>query len=835
MSYPIISRLVTLLFSLLFISFIQAQVLISEQEYDSLKSNNLLHQFPGVQVSYDWSNSENAYWPELETPRSSRSSSGCGCYIEPDTSYTLAMQPNDDGSQVIAIPFQFCFYGTSYDSLYINNNGNISFGAPYITFSGVAFPSNQYVMIAPFWGDVDTRGAGEVLYKTTSSSLIINWKDVGYFNSQTDKLSSFQLIITDGTDSLLTGDNNVAFCYKDMQWTTGSASGGTNGFGGTPATVGANKGDGIDFVQFGRFDAPGTLYNGPFDTSQVSWLDNQSFYFNACNSSNIPPVMTGLNQCDTIGSCVGDTFFLDISVLSPEQGQITETQILSAPPSFVLTNNITGNSSDVSGYMIGDINNAGYNVISLMSFDNGTPADTIYTNIVVFVDVVNFEPEILGDTVVCDGDTTTLSLSDVYDSYRWTGGSTDSILQVTGGTYVVTASRGLCSKKDTHIVDIQVLPDPQITGDIEFCENGSTDLAVADTFDLINWSTGSSNPTINVADSGIVKVVVEKWGCDQVDSVNIIINPLPSPTVLGDTSYCLGSNTILSVPGYVSYQWSNGETTSSILVTQSAYYAQVTDAKGCVGNSDTAIVIELNPDERIIGDTTICEGYPIQNTLSGADGNMIYAWSTGDSTQQIDVGVGDYQLVVVDSFGCFDSSSIEIFYIPTPEVDFTISPDSFTVKNGEVIFTDRTLLSSGAIESYEWEFDEIGVEGRSDQWNPIYRYRTKGEKVVTLTVTAENQCIGSLRKDYFILEEIPATNVITPNGDGVNDYLRFTRLEYFPNSELTIFNRWGAVVYSSSDYRNNWNGDDLSDGVYYYILKISKINQTLKGNVTITR
>jgi hypothetical protein len=67
------------------------------------------------------------------------------------------------------------------------------------------------------------------------------------------------------TDPMLPNGNNVAFCYGDMQWTTGSASqGGTGGFGGVPSTVGVNKGDGTNFIQIGRFDASQVhAYDGP--------------------------------------------------------------------------------------------------------------------------------------------------------------------------------------------------------------------------------------------------------------------------------------------------------------------------------------------------------------------------------------------------------------------------------------------------------------------------------------------------------------------------------------------------------------------------------------------
>src|ERR1041385_7175280 len=84
----------------------------------------------------------------------------CSCMIPIDASFQVApflsgAAPefrNDDGSTpAINLPFNFCFYGQQMNSCYINNNGNISFNAPYATFSSFTFPNPNFVMIAPFW------------------------------------------------------------------------------------------------------------------------------------------------------------------------------------------------------------------------------------------------------------------------------------------------------------------------------------------------------------------------------------------------------------------------------------------------------------------------------------------------------------------------------------------------------------------------------------------------------------------------------------------------------------------------------------------------------------
>jgi hypothetical protein len=182
---------------------------------------------------------------------------------DPDADgWTLIMEPNDDSSSSLqSIGFHFDFFGTNFDNLYVNNNGNLSFENPYGTFTAVGFPSVDYHMVAPFWADVDTRNSledlGHVWAKAMAPSrnvYAVAWDNVGYFSEHGDKRNTFMVMISDGNDSDMGSGNNVCFCYSDMQWTTGDASGGSEGFGGTPATVGANKGDGVAYQAFGRYD-----------------------------------------------------------------------------------------------------------------------------------------------------------------------------------------------------------------------------------------------------------------------------------------------------------------------------------------------------------------------------------------------------------------------------------------------------------------------------------------------------------------------------------------------------------------------------------------------------
>ena len=118
--------------------------------------------------------------------------------------FTTVLARNDDGSTgSVGIGFSIDFYGLSAQStLFVNNNGNVTFTGPLSTFTPFGLLTSTIPIIAPFFADVDTRNLGSdvVRYGTGSiggrSVFGVNWIDVGYFGSHADKLNSFQLIIT---------------------------------------------------------------------------------------------------------------------------------------------------------------------------------------------------------------------------------------------------------------------------------------------------------------------------------------------------------------------------------------------------------------------------------------------------------------------------------------------------------------------------------------------------------------------------------------------------------------------------------------------------------------
>ncbi len=179
------------------------------------------------------------------------------------------LHPNDDGSYAgppptagfpavpvdisRAFPSGLNFFGNTYRAMYVNTNGNITFRGALAQFTPAPFPVAMQPMIAPWWGDVDTRGGGQpsrnnICFYVEPNRVVVTWNNVGYYSSHDDRQNDFQLIMTTSNTCATTGDFDVEFRYNRCQWTTGDASGGMGGVGGTPAQVGFDAGDLRNYV-----------------------------------------------------------------------------------------------------------------------------------------------------------------------------------------------------------------------------------------------------------------------------------------------------------------------------------------------------------------------------------------------------------------------------------------------------------------------------------------------------------------------------------------------------------------------------------------------------------
>jgi cysteine-rich repeat protein len=224
--------------------------------------------------------------------------------------------PSDDGSSAaIDITSIFGasglnFFGTSYTSLYVNNNGNLTFAGPLSTFTPFGIAAGSTPIIAAFFADVDTRGThspadSNLVYydlDTVNRVFTATWDLVGYYSGHTDKLNAFQIRLTDRGS----GDFDIEFRYAQLQWTTGDFSGGSGGLGGSVAHAGYSAGDHTNFFEFAESgDQAGMLDL----VNRTNAADPGDFIFEVRNGT--PQicgngVVEGTEECDDGNTVSGD-------------------------------------------------------------------------------------------------------------------------------------------------------------------------------------------------------------------------------------------------------------------------------------------------------------------------------------------------------------------------------------------------------------------------------------------------------------------------------------------------------------------------------------------------
>jgi hypothetical protein len=153
---------------------------------------------------------------------------------------------NDDGwNGPVSLGFNFTMFGVTYNSLYINNNGNVSFGNGISAFVPSGPTGASQPIISPWFDDVDTRGAlsGVVhLQENTPGQLVVTWDNVGYYNSGDNLLDSFQLVLRSDSFNVPVGEGQIGFFYGNMGWEqTGTSQVAAIGFG-----DGAGNGEVLD-------------------------------------------------------------------------------------------------------------------------------------------------------------------------------------------------------------------------------------------------------------------------------------------------------------------------------------------------------------------------------------------------------------------------------------------------------------------------------------------------------------------------------------------------------------------------------------------------------------
>lgn len=352
-----------------------------------------------------------------------------------------------------------------------------------------------------------------------------------------------------------------------------------------------------------------------------------------------------------------------------------------------------------------------YLLVSLFSFGfSYSKADNNPVSKPIKKSLADIEISILGDTVICEGETTTLYVPEGYSSYEWSDGSDDISIRVnTDGIYSVTVTddEGNTGTASVHVT-VNPLPEPFIIGSTLFCEGSSSTLTVDGVYPHYQWSTGSDSIKTIVTQAGTYGVTVtDDSGCKGLATVNVMMFPAPDFTITGDTLICAGNSSTLTVtPAQFKYHWSTGDTTQSITTFNPGVFSvTITNQAQCSSTqSVTVSFIKATPD--ISGDTLSCDGSPL--ALDAGDGYESYQWSDGSTGRTfLALSSGSYCVTVTDQCGSTGSSCVDVIIQLPFTVD--IKGDTAICKNNEsILYTSETYVA------YEWstgsDFQFIAVD-----------------------------------------------------------------------------------------------------------------------------
>ena len=227
-----------------------------------------------------------------------------------------------------------------------------------------------------------------------------------------------------------------------------------------------------------------------------------------------------------------------------------------------------------------------------------------------------------------------------------------------------------------------------------------------------------------------------------------------------------------------------------------------------------------------------------------------------------------YYIKVTDGRGCSQRDSVTLRAYPNPLIEITTDPgDTVYLQNPHVTYSFENLSADSLpLSNFYWVLNST-YNLTSTEPEPRFTYVETGDFNTELKVYNPQGCDTSYYKNIKVEPvKLKIPNVFTPNGDGYNDYFiisldggggtpsggdndrgsrddvpEYENYEplsrYYEASELTIFNRWGRIVYHSKDYQNDWDGDNLSDGTYFYVLKCHGLKQdaTYQGTVMIIK
>lgn len=392
-------------------------------------------------------------------------------------------------------------------------------------------------------------------------------------------------------------------------------------------------------------------------------------------------------------------------------------------------------------------------------------------------------------------------------------------------------------------------------------------------FDIGGGNTASSNltnPTIQFPGYGIYNgFLVANPGGQCTDTAELVIQVRAELLASFDFSYdsCIAEtipfidSSRSSQASVRSWSWNFGDGTTSSLQNPGHFYNEpgtynvrlvATDTFGC--QDDTIRTVLWYPAPLLdfyVPDTSVCEPftYTFTNNSRPITGYSLL-WDFGDGTTSNQIspthtymrGEYDISFIATSPNGCVTDTLLENYFqvTPSPIADFEYAPSNPTYFAPSITIDDLSLDGT----NWYWDFGDGNTSRRRE---PTHTYQDTGIYVIREVVVHSSGCRDTAyrRVDIEPIYTYFLPNAFTPNGDGTNDGFRGAGYFYAINRfELTIWDRWGEMIFLTNDPTEAWNGrkdnsgPELPSGVYLYQAKVWGARgktEVLKGVATLVR
>ena len=419
--------------------------------------------------------------------------------------------------------------------------------------------------------------------------------------------------------------------------------------------------------------------------------------------------------------------------------------------------------------------------------------------------------DVLNDVTTCVSSTpVTLDAGNAGSTYLWnTSATTQTISTATSNTYSVAITTPQnCTATYDAVVNILPVPVVDLGPDTVLCQGETLLLDAGNPGATYLWSTSATSQTITATSTAIYSVTVSNGGCSTSDDIEAVFQAIPTDN-LNDVTSCVDDAVILDAGNLGStYLWSTGATGQTISVTvANTYSVTITNPAGCSATYDAVVNFATYPVFSLGPDTILCDGEVLH--LDAGYPGMAHTWSTGASSQSINVtSTGNYSCTVNNGF-CSYTDEVHATFNPTP--DPLAMHEYYTCLDDEPGYV--VIDAGNAGSGFEWSTGEQ---------TQIILAGAYGWYFVQMT----NPHDCSLRDSARVIEFCPASiyvpNTFSPNGDGVND-VWLPLGKSIATMELYVFDRWGGILFASDNATIGWdgtaNGTQVPNDVYVWRMK----------------